>query len=219
MRLLWLESRLVRLRGQVYIFWHVLPVLEVKERWRDKPWWCEHFSGVSGNLCSPADRCSSPFFLPWNTFPSYCHGRGSPFQRLLLSSVGFEEGSQWAAPVVWGGRSISSLLLCNSLGFAAQMGSGTGRVSIPIPAGFIPRALPWDSSPHIPFQVCWVRKSNLCLPLVLQTDKIHNPSWAPSAGSGIFHGKNPWDSSCLALPRFCFQLNPKTHTRLWWGPL
>lgn len=62
MRLLWLESRLVRLRGQVYIFWHVLPVLEVKERWRDKPWWCEHFSGVSGKL-----SCRSmlqPFFPP-----------------------------------------------------------------------------------------------------------------------------------------------------------
>lgn len=66
MRLLWLESRLVRLRGQVYFFWHVLPVLEVKERWRDKPWWCEHFSGVSGKL-----SCRSmlqPFISPLKHF-------------------------------------------------------------------------------------------------------------------------------------------------------
>lgn len=87
---------------------------------------------------------------------------------------------------------------------AASMGLGMASVSILIPAGFILRALPWDSPPHIPFQV-WIKpaglKTLMCVcPWCCRQIRSKIPAELLLLALGSSMGrKAPGDSSCLAL--------------------
>lgn len=150
-----------------------------KEGWRDKPWWCEHVSGVSGKLCSPGDQCSSPFFSPETHFHLIVTAEQVLFKDSCWVQWALKRGhNEWASPVVWGGQSISSLFLCKSLFCccAGSDGAGHGQSEHPHPSWLHPRSSSMGFTPSHPFpgldQACWVKNSNVCLPLVLQTDKI-----------------------------------------------
>lgn len=103
-----------------------------------------------------------------------------------------------------------------------QMGLGMGRVSILIPAGFILGALPWDSPPHIPSQV-WIKPAGLKILMCVCPwccrqirSKIPAELLLLELGSSMGRFQElPAACPLAALTRLCFQLNPKTPTRLW----
>lgn len=170
-------------------------------------------AGVSQNLCCESYRSMhQPFFLLWNVFPSYCYSWSNPFQKLLLSSTGFEQRPQWVSsscglnrtehlfPGTW---QIALFSCC-----AAHELSGHGSMSVLLPS---PSWLhPWISSMGIlrirshPFpvlaQFSWANNTNMCLSPVLLADKIYNPSWAPAVGFGILSGMKGSEGLPLPVP-------------------